>query len=604
MRRRLWLALAVAALVAASFAASVVAAKRASDDRPRYVTRGLDFLHSRQLEGGGFSTPANTAWSVLGAVASGERMGSSAWSIKGKNPFDYLQSVDHEKAATGAAVDNAPVYYARAIMAYVAVDQRDRVFVAGTPHVDLLAKLYTYQDTTDASPTKGSFSPSSSTRQFDAVHTTSWAVLAMFNFGLQTEPRYAWAETWLGQQQRANGGFPTEAGKNADVVTTALAVQALVNAPDGTVGPEVLPAARQYLKNSQNADGGFPTSPGGTTNAEATSAAIQAIVALGERPEDDFWKAGINTPIYALGVLQRTDGAYKLTVKVSDHPVAVTSWALVAMRRKSFSVYPKNIGAAEVAFRFRPQLRSIAPKNGTKFKHTRIVLIRATYTDFYPKGTGIEPAACRVYVDGVNKSRPADIGKYGLRLQLKGVPNGTHTYKIELVDHAGNRKAVERTFIVDVVTPVPQPTQTYTPIPGPVYPTVYPTPSETVYPEPTDTITPTPYETYTPYPYDGPSPYPSASGQPVIGSPMPSPSTSASPGATGGGGSAAGFVGGTLLAMLPIGAAISYLALHRREQALGGASEGAVLTGGGSAWERFKQTLAQSKDLTKPTSRN
>ena len=116
-------------------------------------------------------------------------------------------------------------------------------------------------------------------------------------------------------------------------------------------------------------------------------------------------------------------------------------------------------------------------------------------------------------------------------------------------------------------------------------------------------MTPTPYETYTPYPYASPTP----TASPVVtGSPVPSPSASASPagaGAEGGGGSAAGFVGGTLLAMLPIGAVISYLLLHRREELLGTASQGTVLAGGGSTWERFKQTLARSKDLTRPSSR-
>jgi hypothetical protein len=55
--------------------------------------------------------------------------------------------------------------------------------------------------------------------------------------------------------------------------------------------------------------------------------------------------------------------------------------------------------------------------------------------------------------------------------------------------------------------------------------------------------------------------------------------------------------------MLPVGAVISYLLLRRREEMLGEASQGAVLAGGGSSWERFKQTLAGSKDLTRPSAR-
>ena len=47
--------------------------------------------------------------------------------------------------------------------------------------------------------------------------------------------------------------------------------------------------------------------------------------------------------------------------------------------------------------------------------------------------------------------------------------------------------------------------------------------------------------------------------------------------------------------MLPIGAAISYLALRRREQALSAAGEGKVLGGGGSAWERLKGALGSPR---------
>ena len=394
MSRKIWLVLAIAALVAASFAASVVAAKKSKEDRTKYVTRGLDYFHAHQGDDAGFSTPSNTAWAVLAAVASGERMGSSAWTKKGKNPFDYLQGVNHETAAGSATVDNAPVYYARMIMAYVAVGRRDRVFVAGTPHIDLLAKLYTYQDLTDGSSTKGSFSPSSSTRNFDAVHTTSWAILSMYNFNV-IEDRFLLAETWLAGQQRADGGFSSEAGKESDCVNTALAIQAL------SVGPAGLSwnaeAAKLFLKQAQNADGGFPYFKGGRTNAEATAAAIQAILALGEKPDDRYWRTTAtytlgNSPTYALGVLQQKNGSYKLTSREHDRPIPVTSWAVTAMRRKSFAAYPRNIGSAEKAFKFRPEVRTVSPKNGTKFKTTRIVLIRATYTDFYPKGTGINPS--------------------------------------------------------------------------------------------------------------------------------------------------------------------------------------------------------------------
>ena len=609
MGRKIWLALALAVIVAAGFAASAVAAKHkaASDPRPKTVTKGLDFFHARQKADGGFGTMAATAWVILGAVASGERIGSTGWAVDGNNPFDYLQAHSHEAAATGPDVDNAPVYYARAIMSYVAADRAERVFVAGTPRIDLLTKLYGYQDMVDGSLTKGSFSPSVSTRTFQAVHTTAWAILAMQAIGENGKDRFALAEQWLATQQLADGGFPAQPGDYSNCEDTAMAIQALVLAADGALDPAIIPAARQYLKTNQRADGGFPYKPQtGTTGTDAwaTSAAIQAILAMGEKPDSPDWMVGANTPKSALGRLQLPSGAYDKKRGDATSPLPTTSWALVALRDKPFTTFPKARPPALKAFVFRPQIGLVLPKNGQRYTSSRAVLIRATYTDG-AKGTGVNPKACRVYVDDRNKTKPADIGRHALHLQLKNVPNGLHTYRLEIVDHAGNVKKVERRFTVAIPTPTPTPAPTYVPNPNPTY-----IPPATIYPTPQSTSTPTPYTTITPYSSpstvttDTPTPYQSG-GYPVTGAPVASPSPSGSPGATGGGdsGSAAGFLGGTLLAMLPIGAAISYLALRRREQALSAAGEGKVLGGGGSAWERLKGALGKSKDLVKPAGR-
>ena len=612
MSRKIWLVLAVAALLAGSFAASVIAAKHAKEDRSKYVTRGLDYLHSRQAEGGGFGTAENTAMAVLGAVSSGERMGNSAWHIKGKNPFDSLQSTDLVAASTGFQVSNAPVYYSRLIMSYVAMDRSSAIGTAGSKGINLLTVLFSYQSTADGA-NKGAFAPALPSLD-SAVRTTAWAILAMHNAGVsRTDPKYLLAESWLAAQQNddlgGDGGWSSnEIGGSSDALDTALAYQALtVSSPDDTDWDADL--ARTFLDDAQRANGGFSSTATGGTDAEATAAGVQAILAMGEHPEDTAWTtASGDTPISSLERLLQANGSYKSSASSRVRGVIVTGWTLVALNRKPFGsgdeakVFPKNPGSAHKAFRFRPQLNSITPKNGAKFTKTRVVAIRATYTDFYPKGTGINPKTTRLYVDDINKSRPAVIGNYGLHLTLKNVANGDHTYTIELRDRAGNLKVIERKFKVNVVTPTPHPTSD--PRYRPTYrPTVYPTYTPKPY-TPTPTPTPTYTPTVPPYPY---SPSPSVSASPLVsGSPIPSPSTSASPagvGGSGGGGSAAGFVGGTLLAMLPIGAVISYLLLHRREELLGTASQGETLAGGGSTWERFKHTLAKSKDLTRPSSR-
>ncbi len=608
MSRKMWLVLAVAVLLAGSFAASVIAAKHLKEDRSKYVTRGLDYLHFRQGTDGGFGSAENTAMAVLGAVASGERMGNSAWHVKGKNPFDYLQSTDLVAASTSIQVTNAPVYYSRLIMSYVAMDKSSAIGTAGSKGVNLLTNLLKYQSTADGA-NKGAFAPALPSLD-SAVRTTAWAILAMHNAGVsRTDSRYLLAESWLAAQQNddagGNGGWSSrEVGGSSDAFDTAMAYQALTVSSDGTDwDPD---RARTFMLSAQRANGGFSSTATGSTEAEATSAGVQAILAMGEHPEDTAWTtASGDTPITALQRLLQTNGSYKSTASSRVRGVIVTSWTLVALNKKPFGsggeakIFPKNPGSAHKAFKFRPQLNSISPKNGAKFTKTRVVAIRATYTDFYPKGTGINPKTTRLYVDDINKSRPAVIGNYGLHLTLKNVANGDHKYTMELRDHAGNLRLIERKFTVNVVTPTPHPT--LSPTYRPTYrPTTYPTYTPKPSPTPTPTITPT----LTPYPY---SPTPTVSASPLVsGSPIPSPSTSASPagvGGNGGGGSAAGFVGGTLLAMLPIGAVVSYLLLHRREELLGTASQGETLSGGGSTWERFKHTLAKSKDLTRPSSR-
>ena len=216
------------------------------------VTKGLDFLHARQQTSGGFGTMATTAWGILGAVASGERMGSSLWTVAGKNPYSYLQANDHQAAAASDA--NAPVYYSRAIMSYVAVGHVNEVFQAGTPSTDLLAKLYSYQDFIDGSATKGRFSALASIPTLQAVHTTAWAILAMQAVGARDQVRFGPAVTWLaGQQNSTDGGFPATAtgqlerrGHGAGHPGAGAGVAAGVSVP-AIVGP----GCPAYLKGHQ-----------------------------------------------------------------------------------------------------------------------------------------------------------------------------------------------------------------------------------------------------------------------------------------------------------------------------------------------------------------
>jgi hypothetical protein len=596
MSRSIWRALALVLGAAAALAAApdVFGTSAHAQTRPRQVLRGLDYIHAQQRTDAGFGTAANTSWAILAAAASGERITTDTWKVGAGTPFTNLDGRNHEVAATGYDEDNAAEYYARTILAYVAAGQKVRVFVAGQPRVDLLAKLYGHQDDTEG-PTKGSFSPSASSRDFQSIRTTAWAILAMHTVGEDRKARFKDAVTWLSGQQRPDGGFAISSNGDAasNAQDTAMTVQALSLAPaEAGVDPAILRSARAYLKSQQRGDGGFPAKAGGETDAQATAAAIQAIVSLGERQGDGYWKADGNTPESALTRLQLKTGAFARKKGSSDQRFITTAYAVVALNNRSFSAFPRELGTTVKPFDFRPQIGSLSPKANARFTQTRIVLIDASYTDG-KNGTGIDTATCRVFVNGANRTKKAQIGPYGLRLRLEGLANGPYNYRIEIADHAGNVRVVQRKFTVAVATPsgIGAGGSSGYIAPGPSSPG-YGSPGYGSGTTITPPRAPAPVTTLTPRPYASPS----SGGSPVTGRTVVTPSPEASGSASAGSrDDSAGYLGGSLLAMLPAGAILGYLLHRRRLDQLIGASEGRLLPSRGSGWHQITSALGVRK---------
>ncbi len=535
----------------------------ASAARLAHVTRGLDYLHARQSASGGFEDPFYTPWCILAIRAAQESVTADAWTIDGKDPFTYMNGLNHPAVAASGTVSNIPSYYSKTILAYVAAGKRDRIYAAGSPPVDLLSKLYEYRHD------DGHFSLAASNPDAAAVNTTIWAILAMNAAGV-TGDRVDTAVAWLRAQPA--GGVSAD----ADVIQNALG----------------------FLRGAQRADGGFPNFlTDGYTYAESTAWAIQAISAVGQDPAS--WTVGDNNPVKALKALQPVPGPGYFehrSGKVAS-PLLTTPQAIIALSgatvgdgvNTSFDVFPRKLPSTVTPMVFKPQVSDIRPAADAKLTSSTVTF-SASYVDG-AGGTGIAAGGVRIFVDGVERTKAATVTSSSIVLKLTGVPNGTHRWELRVADRSGNVTQRIRSFTVSVYTPSVTPTYTPTYRPpsssGTYTPTTRPTPTTTLYPSPTPSTTASPGADLTGVPYGD-----AVTGTPVTaGSPSPGPSTvSASPlgGESGGG---AGVIGGLLLVALPVGAALSYLGMRRHAAQMALAGTGKTLAGGGTPWQRFSTRL-------------
>ena len=211
-------------------------------------------------------------------------MGNSAWHVKGKNPYDSLQSTDLVAASTGIDVANAPVYYSRLILAYMAMDRAGTIGTAGSKGVNLLNLLLTYQNTAPGQPRRALRPVPALDRRRGAHHLLGHPRDAQRRRQPQRRALRV-AVAWLADQQNADGAVlpQHELGARSDALDTALAIRRCVPTRSGTSWHALCGAGLPTA--SSRSDGGFPTTPAAAPDAEATSAAIQTIVASGGNPD-------------------------------------------------------------------------------------------------------------------------------------------------------------------------------------------------------------------------------------------------------------------------------------------------------------------------------
>jgi len=171
------------------------------------------------------------------------------------------------------------------------------------------------------------------------VNLTAFAILALraakIPAGADVLRR---AGDWLADQQNTDGGFGfLTKGFVSDVDDTAAAMQALAALGGRRT---VLRRAAAYIRGLQNADGGLPQQRGGSSNAQSTAWAIQGLAAA-HVPLGGVRRNGAPTPLAYVRSLIGANGAVRYSRTSTQSPVWVTSYAVLALARRSLPVRAK-----------------------------------------------------------------------------------------------------------------------------------------------------------------------------------------------------------------------------------------------------------------------
>jgi len=255
------------------------------------VTRGAEFLQTRQLPDGSFAErgqpgyPQLTAWATLGLTAAGAAPQARGLTAK------YL--VANEAQLT------SPTDIALVALAEEALGQS-----ADRP----LARLRALERP------NGSFG--------GLVNGTAWSVLALRGNGSTV---HAATIRWLIARQTRAGGWSWSPGGAADSNDTAAVVQALRSA---NIKGRPIDRGLQFLLRFRNRDGGFDLTQGRASDAQSTAWAVQAFLASGKPPP--------HGALAYLKRLQRPDGSFRYSTRYKTTPVWVTAQVLPALARKAF----------------------------------------------------------------------------------------------------------------------------------------------------------------------------------------------------------------------------------------------------------------------------
>jgi hypothetical protein len=313
--RRFSLAFLVACLLAALFQPA-----SAADPVEMAVQKAVQWLHTQQLEDGGFGAPnskmssaAITSDVVYALALAGEDVDGAEWTKGGVSALDALAKL-------------APAYIAgdagqagKVARAAAAGGANPRSFGG----MDVLAVIEQAYD-----PATGKYHPNFLFRH----------ALAIEGLRASGEPVPAKAYAALAAGQLADGGwawvFPSaSATPTADADTTGRALQTLAAASQGACNPDFI-AGAAYLARTQRGDAAWADLPTkNVSNSNSTALAVGGLRAIGRNPEASPYVKGGRNALQALLAYQEPGGAFSYIAEAGKEELRITATtdALVAL---------------------------------------------------------------------------------------------------------------------------------------------------------------------------------------------------------------------------------------------------------------------------------
>lgn len=219
-------------------------------------------------------------------------------------------ATDHLKTS-----DNAPLEYAKTILAVTASGQNPEIF----GNVNYINELKSYYQ-------------NSQIGNEEMLMDDSFGILALASAGLADDSaEISGTKDYLISKQNSDGGWGYNVGVASDTNSTAIITISLIEA-GVSASDEVITKALNYLQTMQNSDGGFGWSAGNESDTDSSAWVVWAIRKAGLNPLQ--WQKENNNPIIFLASMKNPDGSFGRMASNHDANLMATQDAVIALSGK------------------------------------------------------------------------------------------------------------------------------------------------------------------------------------------------------------------------------------------------------------------------------